>query len=139
MLKSVFITFTEFGFNAKSNAKPDVSVKLDPATPVEFAGDLKFVEELRKAIPPDLFGNGPSLDIAPTGIRAGFAFALPPVAVGVFALKDVSLGAALTLPFLDGKPTFDFNVSERANAYSQGASADTANHNVLKSGWGAEP
>ena len=117
VLKSVYINFSEFGFTAKSKTKPDVSVKLDPATPVEFAGDLKFVEELRKAIPPDLFGKGPSLDIAPTGIRAGFAFALPPVAVGVFALKDISLGAALTLPFLDGKPTFDFNVSERAQPF----------------------
>jgi hypothetical protein len=117
VLKSVYINFSEFGFTAKSNAKPDVSVKLDAATPVEFAGDLKFVEELRKAIPPNLFGAGPSLDIAPTGIRAGFAFALPPLAVGVFALKDVSLGAALTLPFLDGKPTFDFNVSERAHPF----------------------
>jgi hypothetical protein len=117
VLRSVYINFAEFGFTAKSKAKPDVSVKLDPATPVEFAGDLKFVEELRKAIPPDLFGKGPSLDIAPTGIRAGFAFALPPVAVGVFALKDISLGAALTLPFLDGKPTFDFNVSERAQPF----------------------
>ncbi|HVG26420.1 MAG TPA: hypothetical protein VM865_02350 [Acidobacteriaceae bacterium] len=117
VLKSVFINFDEFGFTSKSKAKPDVSVKLDPATPVEFAGDLKFVEELRKAIPPDLFGDGPSLDIAPTGIRAGFAFALPPIAVGVFALKDVSLGVALTLPFLDGKPTFDFNVSERARPF----------------------
>jgi hypothetical protein len=117
VLKAVFINFKEFGFAAKSNAKTDVSVKLDPATPVEFAGDLKFVEELRKAIPPDLFGKGPSLDIAPTGIRAGFAFALPPIAVGVFALKDVSLGAALALPFLDGKPTFDFNVSERPHPF----------------------
>jgi len=72
---------------------------------------------LRNAIPPDLFGDGPSLDISPTGIRAGFAFALPPIAVGVFALKDVSLGAALTLPFLDGKPVFDFNVSERQRPF----------------------
>jgi hypothetical protein len=117
VLKSVYINFSEFGFTARSNAKPNVSVKLDPATPVEFAGDLKFVEELRKAIPPDLFGDGPSLDIAPTGIRAGFAFSLPPIAVGVFALKDVALGAALTLPFLDGKPTFDFNISERAHPF----------------------
>ncbi|QNI37036.1 hypothetical protein [Edaphobacter albus] len=117
VLKSVYLNFTEFGFTAKSKSKADVSVKLDPARPVEFAGDLKFVEELRKAIPPDLFGDGPSLDISPTGIRAGFAFALPPVAVGIFALKDVSLGAALTLPFLDGKPAFDFNVSERAHPF----------------------
>lgn len=117
VLKSVFVNFTEFGFESHSGKKTDVTVKLDPDTPVEFAGDLKFVEELRKAIPPDLFGDGPSLDISATGITAGFAFALPPIAVGVFALKDVSLGAAMTLPFLDGKPVFDFNVSERAKPF----------------------
>lgn len=117
VLKSVYINVVAFSFATRSSQKPNVKVNLDPVTPVEFAGDLKFVEELRKAIPPDLFGKGPSLDIAPTGIRAGFAFALPPVAVGVFALRDVSLGAALTLPFLDGKPVFDFNVSERAHPF----------------------
>jgi hypothetical protein len=117
VLKSVFINFDEFSFEAKSGQKTDVRVQLDPAVPIEFAGDLKFVEQLRKAIPPGLFGDGPSLDISPTGIRAGFAFALPPVSVGVFSLKDVSLGAALTLPFLDGKPVFDFNVSERAHPF----------------------
>lgn len=117
VLNSVFVNFVEFGFESKSGQKTDVSVKLDPAKPIEFGGDLKFVEELRKAIPPDLFGDGPSLDISPTGIRAGFAFDLPPVAVGVFALKDVTLGAALTLPFLDGKPVFDFNVSERQQPF----------------------
>ena len=78
MLSSVFINFVAFGFTTHSGPKPDVTVKLDPAKPVEFGGDLAFVEELRKAIPPDLFGNGPSLDISPTGIRAGFSFALPP-------------------------------------------------------------
>jgi hypothetical protein len=117
VLDAVFINFTEFGFATKTGAKTDVNVKLDPATPIEFAGDLKFVEELRKAIPPDLFGDGPSLDLSPTGVRAGFSFGLPPVAVGVFALKDVTLGAALTLPFLDGKPTLDFNVSERQRPF----------------------
>jgi hypothetical protein len=117
VLHAVFINFREFGFVARSGAKTDVKVTLDPATPLEFAGDLQFVEELRKVIPPDLFGDGPSLDLTATGIRAGFSFALPPVAVGVFALKDVSLGAALTLPFFDGKPTFDFNVSERPHPF----------------------
>jgi type VI protein secretion system component Hcp len=117
VLKSVLVNFVLFSFTAKSEQKPDVTVQLDPAVPVEFAGDLQFVEELRKAIPPDLFGDGPSLDIAPTGIRAGFAIGLPPVAVGVFALKDVSLGAAVTLPFADGKPAFDFNVSTREHPF----------------------
>lgn len=117
LLQSVTINFDEFGFSTRSGQKPDVKVKLNPAKPVEFDGDLRFIEDLRQAIPPDLFGKGPSLDISPTGVRAGFAFALPPLAVGVFALKDVSLGAALTLPFLDGKPVFDFNVSERPHPF----------------------
>src|SRR5690606_3618992 len=56
-------------------------------------------------------------DVLGNGIRAGFSFALPPVSVGVFALKDVSLGAALTLPFLDGRPSLDFNVSERPHPF----------------------
>lgn len=117
VLKSVSINFTAFNFEAKKNEKTDVQVHLAPDKPIEFAGDLTFVEELRKAIPPGLFGDGPSLDISASGIRAGFAFALAPIAVGVFSLKDVSLGAALTLPFLDGKPSFDFNVSERAHPF----------------------
>ncbi len=117
LLEVITVRFVEFGFESRSGQKPDVKVLLDPQSPLTFTGDLAFVEELRNAIPPDLFGKGPSLDLSPTGIRAGFAFALPPVAVGVFALKDVSLGAALTLPFLDGRPSLDFNVSERPHPF----------------------
>ncbi len=119
VLKSVFINFTEFSFTAETDKKTDVTVKLDPEKSLEFGGDLAFVEELRKAIPPDLFGDGPSLELLsnPLGIKAGFAFTLPPVAVGVFSLKDVTLGASMTLPFLDGKPVFDFNVSERQHPF----------------------
>lgn len=119
ILNSVSINFASFSFRKKTNEKADVTVKLDPAKPLEFSGDLKFIEEIRNAIPPGLFGDGPSLDLIanPLGIRAGFAFALPPLTVGVFTLKDVKLGAALTLPFLDGKPVFDFNISERPHPF----------------------
>ncbi|HKB89683.1 MAG TPA: hypothetical protein VKC60_04095, partial [Opitutaceae bacterium] len=119
VLKCVFINFNKFSFTARSKEKPDIQVMLDPGQPLKFGGDLAFVEELRNAIPPNLFGAGPSIDLLtnPFGIRAGFAFALPPVAVGVFALKDVSLGAGLTLPFLDGKPVFDFNFCERQHPF----------------------
>ncbi len=119
VLDSVVINFVQFSFTKKSKQKPDVTVQLDPETPVEFNGDLKFIEEIRQAIPPGLFGDGPSLDLIdkPLGIRAGFAFALPPLTVGVFSLKDVKLDAALTLPFIDGKPVFDFNISERPHPF----------------------
>ncbi len=119
VLASVFINFDEFSFRKVGDEKTDVTVQLDPDKPVRFAGDLIFIEEIRNAIPPGLFGDGPSLDLIanPLGIRAGFAFALPPLTVGVFSLKDVKLAAALTLPFLEGKPTFDFNISERAHPF----------------------
>jgi type VI protein secretion system component Hcp len=117
ILGSVFVMFRTFAFTAKSDQKPDVTVALDTTEPLRFDGDLKFVDELRNAIPPDLFGDGPSLDVTPTGIHAGFAIGLPPLAVGVFSLKDVNLGAGLTLPFLDGKPVVDFNVSRRDHPF----------------------
>ena len=117
ILDSVFVNFRKFRVAARSKHKPDVTVELNLTDPITFHGDLQFVEELRHVIPPDLFGDGPSLDISPSGIHAGFAIALPPVAVGVFALKDVQLGAGLTLPFVDGKPVLDFNVSSREHPF----------------------
>jgi hypothetical protein len=118
--KVVRLNFLSFGFTAETGKKTAVDVRLQPGDDaLEFIGDLKFVNELKKIIPPDLFGDGPTLEITPQpAIRAGFAIGLPPVAVGVFALKDVSLGASLTLPFLDGRPLFDFNVSERQHPFN---------------------
>jgi hypothetical protein len=116
LLESVEIKFRSFGFDAGSGKKTSINVKLDDATPLVFTGDLSFVEELRKAIPPSLF-DGATIDLQPNGIRAGFSFALPPITVAVFTLKDVRLGSSLTLPFLDGRPSLDFNVSERAHPF----------------------
>jgi hypothetical protein len=118
ILKSLTVNFTAFSFAAASGQKPTVDVQL-AAEPMSFSGDLNFVNDLRNAIPPGVFGDGPSLDLVanPAGIRAGFAIALPPLAVGVFALKDIALGAALTLPFTDGKPVVDFNVSRRDHPF----------------------
>jgi hypothetical protein len=121
ILNSVTINFLGFRFRSRKGQKPDVTVELDRGYPFKFAGDLEFIEEVRNAIPPGLFdkGSGPSIDLVdnPPGVRAGFALALPALSAGVFALRDVSLGAALTLPFLDGKPVFDFNVSERQHPF----------------------
>jgi Type VI secretion system effector, Hcp len=117
ILKSVSVNFHEFDVVTVSNQKPDVTVGLRMTDPVEFAGDLAFVEELRRIIPSGLFGDGPSLDITAAGIHAAFAIGLPPLAVGVFSLKEVQLGAGLTLPLTDGKPVFDFNFSSREHPF----------------------
>jgi hypothetical protein len=114
----VEVKFVSFTFAAANGGKPNINVSLQ-SPPMKFTGDLTFVGDLTDSIPPGLFGDGPSIDLIdePLGVRAGFAVALPPIEVGVFALKDVALGAALTLPFLDGKPLFDFNVSRRDDPF----------------------
>jgi len=118
LLHVVEVLFDRFAFVANPGKKVDVIVELDEAMPVRFIDDLQFVEELRKTIPPGLFGDGPSLDIDLTRIKAGFSVGLPPVAVGVFALKDVSFGAFIELPFRDGKPVFDFGFCSRERPFN---------------------
>jgi type VI protein secretion system component Hcp len=117
ILGSVIVNFAEFSFVSVSKQKPDVTIVLEPSMPVQFHGDLEFVEQLREIIPPGLFGDGPSLDITPAGIHVGFGVGLPPVAVGVFSLKDVQLAAGLTLPLVDGKPVLDFSFSSREHPF----------------------
>ena len=118
LLHVVEVLFVRFAFTSESGKKMDVTVDLDSDTPVRFMEDLQFVEELRKNIPAGLFGDGPSLDISATRIKAGFSLALPPVAVGVFALRDVVLAAYIELPFLDGRPLFDFGFSSREHPFN---------------------
>jgi hypothetical protein len=114
IVDAIAVHFESFSFAGVSGAKQNVSVQL-AGSPMSFIGDLQFVNDLADQLPPGLFGDGPSLDLIdnPVGIRAGFAFGLPPLSVGVFALKDVALEAAVTLPFAEGKPAFDFSVSRR--------------------------
>jgi hypothetical protein len=118
LLHVVEVLFAKFAFSSVTGKKLAVTVDLDPDTPVRFIEDLQFVDELRKAIPPGLFGDGASLDINATRVKAGFSLGLPPVGVGVFSLKDVTLAAYIELPFLDGKPLFDFSFSSREHPFN---------------------
>jgi hypothetical protein len=118
LLHVVEVLFAKFAFSSVTGKKLNVTVDLDPDTPVRFIDDLQFVDDLRKAIPPGLFGDGPSLDINATRVKAGFSLGLPPVSVAVFSLKDVTLAAFIELPFLDGKPLFDFSFSSREHPFN---------------------
>jgi hypothetical protein len=118
LLHVVEVLFAKFAFSSVTGQKLNVTVDLDTDTPVRFIDDLQFVDDLRKAIPPGLFGDGPSLDINATRVKAGFSLGLPPVGVGVFSLKDVVMAAFIELPFLDGKPLFDFSFSSREHPFN---------------------
>lgn len=84
-----------------------------PDDAITFTGPLEFVNELRKAIPKNVFGGGLSIDVQPKGVTAGYSLALPKVEVGVLAIKDASLSVSLFLPFLQDQARLRFSFCER--------------------------
>ncbi|MFK7849046.1 MAG: hypothetical protein AB8G77_27405 [Rhodothermales bacterium] len=82
---------------------------------IEFDGILKWVEKLRDIIPFDGFSDPPFVDIDASGITAGFTLPIPTVAMGVFTIQNLSLGAQLNLPFIGDPATIQFNFNTREN------------------------
>jgi hypothetical protein len=118
LLDSVALNVVSFGFSSDSGSKPNVAVQLDANDPFEFTGDLAFVQDLQNIIPAGALGDGPSLDILPTGVKVGFAISLPPADIGVFSLDNIKFAAGLTLPFFSGSPVLDLAFAERANMFT---------------------
>lgn len=107
--------FNKIEFTASSREKPDVNVDFGG---IEFVGVLSFVETLRTLIPLDGFSDPPALTVSEEGIEASFSLGLPNIAVGVFSLSNLSLGAALTVPFLGQQPlSVRFNFCERSDPF----------------------
>ncbi|WP_066285002.1 hypothetical protein [Arthrobacter sp. B6] len=100
------LMFRRIGFHAGSAGKPEVDVVFGG---VGFLGPLSFVDRLRELIPFDGFSDPPYVDVAPSGVTAGFDLALPNVSVGVFSLENISLGADARVPFLGEALTVGFN------------------------------
>ncbi|MEP6921027.1 MAG: hypothetical protein ABI967_07870 [bacterium] len=115
----VTLWFDRLEFTAKSGAKPDVAVDLHAGEEaVAFGGPLEFVNEIRKIIPSNGFSDPPSLSVTPSGISASYSINIPSLAVGIFALEHLSLGAGFVLPF-DAKPAeVRFNFGERQRPFS---------------------
>jgi hypothetical protein len=89
--------FDRLAFRAASGRKPEVDVVFRG---IEFVGVLSFIETLKEMIPFDSFSDPPYVDVTPEGVTAGFNLGLPAVAVGVFSLENISLGADARVPFL---------------------------------------
>ncbi|MDQ3987427.1 MAG: hypothetical protein M3280_13135, partial [Actinomycetota bacterium] len=106
--------FDHLSFHAGSSGKPDVDVVLQD---IEFVGLLSFVETLKELIPFDGFSDPPFLDVTPEGMSAGFSLGLPNVAVGVFNLSNISLGADVQVPFLGKAVTVGFNFCTRERPF----------------------
>ncbi|NGT16077.1 hypothetical protein [Achromobacter insolitus] len=109
------LNFEKIEFRIDTAAKMDVDVLL---TDIKFVGPLSFVETLRDLIPLDGFSDPPYLDISAKGVDAGFDLALPAVAIGVFNLSNLSLGAGFTVPFIGQPLAVRFNFCTREQPFN---------------------
>jgi len=81
-------------------------------------GPLEFVQKLADILPPGLFGaTGPSIQLQSDKIRVSYTLGLPPISVGVFSLEHIAIMAAVDLPYLDGKPAFEFAFASRSKPF----------------------
>ncbi|MGW0425144.1 hypothetical protein [Streptomyces sp. NPDC003015] len=102
-------------FAAGSGGKAEIDVVFDR---IEFLGALSFVEDVKSLIPLDGFADPPNLNVTAEGLSAGYTLALPNIALGVFTLSNVSLGADLQVPFFGKGVTYGFNFCTREHPFT---------------------
>ncbi|MEL6680236.1 MAG: hypothetical protein AAFQ51_16150, partial [Pseudomonadota bacterium] len=110
----VIVWFDEFGFESSLKNKFKPNPKLNDDNPVVFGGPLEFVNKLSELIPAGGFSDPPIIKPSFSDLKVGYDFKLPNVEVGIFALKNMKIGAILTIPF-KGDPValkFFFNTRE---------------------------
>jgi hypothetical protein len=115
----LFLTlrFKTIEFSMTPGKKPDVNVQFKESDGIHFDGPLTFVNTLKSVIPFDGFSDPPYLDVSATGVKAGFDLGVPDLAVGVFALTNITLGANFRVPFVDESIETSFNFSTRENPF----------------------
>lgn len=111
----VSFKFDHLSFKGGTGGKAEVDVVIND---IEFLGLLGFIEVLKELIPFDGFSDPPYLDVTASGLEAGFTQDLPNVAIGVFNLSNLSLGADIQVPFLGEMVTVGFNFCTRERPFT---------------------
>ena len=113
LVSVIVLHFKSVGFTAQPGKKLDLTADL-ATPPVEFTGDLSFLNQLQKLIPSSGFSDPPSVDVTSTGVTVGYSLAIPSVGVGVFSVENIRFSAALELSFVGVR--FCFRCFQRAGA-----------------------
>jgi hypothetical protein len=108
------IPFDHLRFSMMAGKKPDVDVVFGDMI---WGGVLKFVKTLMDIIPSSGFSDPPALTVDETGISANFSVSLPNLAIGVFSLQNISLGAGFKVPFIGDPLSISFNFCTRENPF----------------------
>jgi hypothetical protein len=109
------VQFERIAFRASGARKPEIDIVFKE---LKFVGVLSFVEVLKNLIPLDGFSDPPFVDVSTAGISAGFTVALPNLAIGIFSLTNISLGADARVPFLGDVLSVGFNFCTRERPFT---------------------
>lgn len=105
-------------FDSTNGSKTIVAAHLPAKNPIQFLGALAFIQALADILPPGLFGGaGPAITLAPTFLKVSYTLGLPPISVGVLSLENIAITTGLDLPYLDGKPGFEFAFASRSKPF----------------------
>ncbi|GAA3619461.1 hypothetical protein GCM10022236_22110 [Microlunatus ginsengisoli] len=92
----VTVPFKTISASFRDTEKPEIDVKFSA---IRFGGLLAFVGVLAELIDDLGLSDPPALEITPTGAKSSFSFQVPTVAVGMFALANVTFATSLELNF----------------------------------------
>ena len=108
------VPFEHISFRSGASGKTEVDVVLGELV---FQGVLSFINDIKDLIPLDGFSDPPFMEVSAQGVKAGFSLALPNLAIGVFSLSNISLGADVHVPFLGDVVTVGFNFCTREKPF----------------------
>jgi hypothetical protein len=93
----VILSVSKLVFTSSSGNKPDCKMTIKS---VNFGEAMSFAQKLASLLNPQ---NGPFIEFAGGGIRAGFRFHIPTITMGAFTMMQLALEVAIQLSF-DGSP-----------------------------------
>ena len=118
LLGVVGIRMDSITFTSQNHQKTLVAVDLASSNAIVFQGPLAFIQTLAQILPPGLFGgSGPSIETTQTELKVSFTLGLPPISCGMFSLQNIAIMTGLDLPYVDGKPGFEFAFASRAQPF----------------------
>ena len=93
----ISLVFDHIQVQMLAGHKPDIDCVFKD---IFFGGDLAFIETIKDLIPLDAFSDPPFIKVTVDGITAGFTFPIPNIAIGMFSIQNINIGASLTIPWL---------------------------------------
>lgn len=117
ILDVVQLQIISLAFASKDGEKTKVKAQLPESQAIAFQAALSFVQTLAEILPKGIFSAGLSVKLDPDKIVVSLTIGLPPLSIGVFSLENITVMTGLDLPYIDGKPGFEFAFAKRSSPF----------------------